>query len=318
MRGIFLKVMDPEEDQQLLRLQHHQSKNMYKLRNTADEVCTHCCSYEQHFEDIITGEDLGSRLCVYKDDEHYKSFDTFKTVNTPSKEYPKMLPDSWIKDITQYLDDIIDGHDVVFINAGGSYLTGHQDIYSDGDIGVWVFEDIPLSIHSTKFVECNGKKIHWFYRTIKEMIENSDVLLHQGGTLQARYLDNEKILYVNPQYQKQVDQILSYSKELSALTGYKLLNITKDRVKNYLQQNNILTSLKLFYHLFDWYGFISGNIVPHDFIMKIKRSTYETLSKEDKDTFNQYLEKLYSIEIPETLEQDIQSLNNKIKNLFIE
>lgn len=208
------------------------------------------------------------------------------------------MTEQFINDLktSLYFERILNGHDVIMICLTGSRLIDITDERSDFDLMV-ITNDNKREEYVTEFLTYYSKKVHWHYVPLTKLISNEDgSLLACVGEVQLIGLNNQKIIYANPQY---IDAInfLKEKKDVVALVGaYGLVRFHDNLISAILNANEIKAEYhcKFIYHLcFASYVLLSET-PDKSFLAEIKRIRWKTVSDEYKSLAVERIRLLYN------------------------
>lgn len=152
---------------------------------------------------------------------------------------------------TKHIMDLIINDSVICLYLGGSVSVGTADEDSDYDLVAITSTGSCIDVGEDLFLTYKGKKVHWYYRPISDLFNESADAIWLIGSLNFRNTTAELIIYQKPGYEKMISNLLSIKDQLSLVACYKLFR-TKEAMVNRILLTKMLftsTATKYVYHL---------------------------------------------------------------------
>lgn len=182
--------------------------------------------------------------------------------------------------------------EVIGIYLLGSRCTGIIDERSDYDITIITLDgEGIIDVSKYKYLMYQGKKVHWYYRSLKDLYGTDDSYEHGKGYVGAmltRNICEEVTIYENPKYSEQLQELHSNKYEISKNAIYRLYNELEKYINDVISEGEVLEKhyTKFLYHLCLASYYICGEEIKDtdkDFLRSIKRIKWQPVPDEYKN-----------------------------------
>lgn len=172
---------------------------------------------------------------------------------------------------TSYYNKLInDVSNVLLIYISGSRLFRANDENSDYDIVIITLNGEHINWLNKEFIKYNNKKVHWYYCPLKDFFEMNYGPSFVSGMMGLKNLNNDYIIYENPQYIDVLNDFYSMKEQLSILAAYRYFEIDKVRIDSIL--NNQFIADKRIYKLCLASYYLTGEEPDINFLQNVKRN----------------------------------------------
>jgi predicted nucleotidyltransferase len=186
---------------------------------------------------------------------------------------------------TSYYQRLLDSSEVLCIHLGGSMATGITDERSDYDLIIVTLDGDYIDASKWEYLMYKGKKVHWYYRSIKHFFDSShkDIKAY-GGTIILRNLRDDIIIYENPKYINILHRFYQIKDKIGQLGIYCLFKAQDNYINNVLREGKVLEKYytKYLYHLCLSSYYLLNEEPDKDFLRILKRIRWQPVSEEYK------------------------------------
>jgi hypothetical protein len=218
---------------------------------------------------------------------------------------------------TSYYQGLFNSSEVLLIYLAGSINVGITDGRSDYDIVILTSDSEHIYASRYEYLLYNGKKVHWYYRSIKHFFEadHKDSLAYIG-TMLVRNIREDLIIYKNPKYSDTLQKLYEIKDRLSALGIYRLFEVQKAYIDEILNNGKVLEKhhTKYLYHLSLASYYLTGEELDKDFLRVLKRIRTQSVPEEYKQLAIERLKiyKNYINSHPSNIRAGLQALYKEL------
>lgn len=199
--------------------------------------------------------------------------------------------------------------EIIGIYLLGSRCTDIVDERSDYDITIITLNGegiVDASKH--EYLIYHGKKVHWYYRSLKDLYGTDDSYEHGNGYVGAmltRNICKDVTIYENPKYSEQLQELHSNKFKISNSAIFRLYNELEEYINDVISEKEILEKhyTKFLSHLCLASYYLSNEEPDKDFLRSIKRIKWQPVSEEYKQL---------AVKRLEVLKQEIKNVHQQI------
>ena len=188
---------------------------------------------------------------------------------------------------TSYYQRLFDTSEVLGIYLAGSMCTGITDDRSDYDITIITLDgDDYIDASMYEYLIYNGKKVHWYYRSIKHLFDaKHNYSKAYVGTMLLRNIREDLTIYENPKYSDILHNLYEIKDRSSVAGMYRLFEVQKAYIDEVINEGKVLEKhhTKYLYHLCLASYYLTGEEPDKDFLRVIKRIRWQPVSDEYKN-----------------------------------